>query len=946
MRDSVPLPPKKQIVETERIIIYGHGDINMAKKPKRLVANAILEPFYQGVDEFCQRHLPREEAVPSESAGPKIIADPVEGYSSLDSWEVSIVDTALFQRLRGIRQLGLAYLVYPTLGYSRFEHVIGVRARLDQVITTLRQNEILRGEPHGLPTNKQLVRMKLAALSHDIGHCMFSHSSESVIETLPGREGYPSALAIREAFEAWAGRRIPMSEILSVSILTSLPFIKYLDSLRIPEHSSPEGLAHDAAHIILGLPIPGDPSSLFLAQLMNSGLDIDKLDYMLREALLSGITLGISLQWLMKKLFIGSLSGYQLPEGLRSRLTGFKLENQFSVLSLERGGQFAFEEFCVARLALYEKIYLHQKIRAAEVQTRKILGEIAEKVVGYSDVHRWLYLRESMVHHEEVLFPDTPPDLPLFQNETIRAGNFDWAKIKNRNLLSRAYAFGWQNSIADPVSRDYGPGARKTGIDNLMELVEATPERFTASIRENLRKICSVLDNSDVAPETVEIFVDPPDVSTIQQGNDTIHIEYPPRLSLRWTMPIDLIKDYYWRNRALGYVFTARPNVPYVLLAAEMAAFELCGVICVQEGLVNKDCIAQSRAARADLDCKGFYAGTPQLRPISDFLAGVEAQMRVTHISKVLEPYESKSKSRVSAASVTTFVAQFPADLQAAALAWLAHIDLIRPEEQLKSLIPRVVKEHLPGRCKTVGISPLGATGDSAYRLAYGLRESLQEAFDDDIRAPQVPLTEALNMGLDAYVVFDDNTNSGLQALNIVAGWLGCSLPANLRLREEHVEPLSSKLRTELLAKPVLLVFSVATEGAVETLKGYLVSHCRMDEKLIRCDASRVLNLREKTLSGPDSKFQHDKRVELRKFLASVAKNIFILEGKGEQTAESRALGDGEAEAMIVFPYNCPTMTIPALWISGEFGGSKWVPLVERGRPTNPKTGALSGEDA
>jgi hypothetical protein len=927
-------------------MMNGHGDLVVAKKPKRLVANVNLEPFYQGVDEFCRKHIPNGQDKPLGSAGNKIIADPVEGYSSLDSWEMSIIDTPLFQRLRGIRQLGLAYLVYPTLGYSRFEHVIGVRARLDQVVTTLRQNEILRGQPHGLPTDKQFVRMKLAVLSHDIGHCMFSHVSEDVIESVPGSQTYPSALSIRDAFKAWAGRRIPMSEILSVSILTSPSFIEYLDRLRVPECGSPEGLAHDAAHIILGLPIPGDPSSLFLAQLMNSGLDIDKLDYMLREALLSGISLGISLQWLMKKLFIGSLSGDQLPEGLRPRLAGFSLDKQFSVLSLERGGQFAFEEFCVARLALHEKIYLHQKIRAAEVQTKKILSEIAKKVFGYSDAHRWLYLRESMVHHPEAEFPDTPSAPPLFPGEAPRAGDFEWSKIRDRNLLTRAYAFGWQNSIADPVARDYGPSTRRTGIDNLMELIEKDPARFTASIRENLRKILRTLDNSDVDAEAVEIFVDPPNVSTLQQGNDTIHFEYPPRLSLRWTMPIDLIEDYYWRNRALGYVFTTRENVSYVLLATEMAAFELYGVVCIQEGLVNRDCTEQCRNFRTDLDNKGFYVAAPPLRPISDFLAGVGAQLIVTRVAKVLELYESKRKSRVSPASVTTFVAQFPAELQAAALAWLEHIDFIKPEEQLKSLIPRVVHEHLPGQCKTVGISPLGATTDSAYRLAYGLRESLQEAFDDNIRAPQVPLAEALNMGLDAYVVFDDNTNSGLQALNIVAGWLECSLPDELKLREEHVEPLSEKLRVELLSKPVLLVFSVATEGAVDRLKGYLVSHCGMDEKLIRCDASKVLGSGEKTLSGPDSKFQHEKSVELRKFLAKVAKTIFLLEGKSDEVAESRALGGGGAEAMVVFPYNCPTMTIPALWLSGEFGGSSWIPLVERGRRTNPKTGVLSGEDA
>ncbi len=918
----------------------------MARKHNRLIADDALEPLYVGIDAFCKAHLPVATEETERSHGHKIIADPVEGYSALEGWEIGIVDTLLFQRQRRIRQLGLTYLVYPTLGYSRFEHVIGVRARLEQISTVLKHNGALRGEAsHALPTDGQLTRMRLAVLCHDIGHCLFSHVSESVIETLPGSDSYPSAAAISAAFQQYSGRRIPMAEIFSVAILTSPPFISHLLTLGVPDAQRREGaqkLAFDAANLIMGLPIPHDPTSLFLGQLMNSGLDIDKLDYMLRESLLSGITLGISLEWLMKKLFIATIPGSRVPEGLRSRLGGFQREDSFFVLALEHGGQFAFEEFCVARLTLHEKIYLHQKIRAAEVQARATFARIAHDVPQFAHAHHWLYLKESFVDYPDADLPGLPERNLFTQNAPRTARAFSLNNFASRDLLSRAYAFGWQNSIGDPLLHD----TRELAIDKLLTAVNRSQSEFIDSIRRNLGTIMSLLGLDDVQHAEISLLVDPPRLSTIQQGQDTIYIEYPPRLSLRWTMPIDRIEEYYHRNRALGFVFTETMNLPHVMLAAEMAAWETCKVLCVQDGLINRRVVDQAKDLRVQLMRKGFYDETAALRPISDYLAGVEAQSVVTDVAEKLAAYESRTKKRVSPASVTTFITQFPEDLQRVALAWLQHVQFVHPDIELCRLIPRILTERLETHIKTVGVSPLGATTDSAYHIAYDLRELLTDAIPKEIRAPQVPLTEALGMQLDYYLIFDDNTNSGLQALNIVASWLGKQLPEELHLNEDHVQALQPELAAEFLAKPVCFCFSVAPEGGAERLNQLLIEHLGFRQDLVHCAAQVILPTRQKIFTGPDSPFQHTDIIKLREFVVDAAKTIFQGEGKSADIAEKRALGDGQAEAMIVFPYNCPTMTVPALWVTGKYGVIMWHPLVERGRRTNALTGKFTGEDA
>lgn len=98
------------------------------------------------------------------------IRDPIHGFIFREPTEQGIIDTAIFQRLRRLRQLALAYLVYPGAVHTRFEHSLGAFHVACRVAKQLN----LSAE------EARLVR--LAALLHDVGHGLFSHVSESVLE--------------------------------------------------------------------------------------------------------------------------------------------------------------------------------------------------------------------------------------------------------------------------------------------------------------------------------------------------------------------------------------------------------------------------------------------------------------------------------------------------------------------------------------------------------------------------------------------------------------------------------------------------------------------------------------------------------------------------------------------------------------------------------------------
>ncbi len=103
---------------------------------------------------------------------PKFVRDPIHDFIEVQPQLVGIVDSDVFQRLRGIAQLALTHLVYPGARHTRFEHSLGVMCVAEQL-----------AEKH---SKKQLDEVRLAALLHDVGHGPFSHVLDELIRPRVG----------------------------------------------------------------------------------------------------------------------------------------------------------------------------------------------------------------------------------------------------------------------------------------------------------------------------------------------------------------------------------------------------------------------------------------------------------------------------------------------------------------------------------------------------------------------------------------------------------------------------------------------------------------------------------------------------------------------------------------------------------------------------------------
>lgn len=222
---------------------------------------------------------------------------------------VRLIDAREFQRLRRIKQLGLALYTYQGAEHSRFTHSLGVLHLMTRVLDRL-------GESFAITTEDRAAA-RAAALLHDIGHGSFSHVMEKVLSF---------------HHEAWTVRAVVSAETEIGQVLRSY-------SPDLPER---------VASIIEGRFQPAA-----LSQLVSSQLDVDRMDYLLRDSLMTGAKYGIyDLEWIINAL--------QIDEG------GDRIY-------VAARGIHAVEEYLQARYYMFRQVYFHRTLRSAEAVLRSAL---------------------------------------------------------------------------------------------------------------------------------------------------------------------------------------------------------------------------------------------------------------------------------------------------------------------------------------------------------------------------------------------------------------------------------------------------------------------------------------------------------------------------------------------------------------------------------------------
>ncbi|APD07904.1 deoxynucleoside triphosphate triphosphohydrolase SAMHD1 [Flavobacteriaceae bacterium UJ101] len=278
----------------------------------------------------------------------KIINDPLYGFITISSPLLfDLIEHPIFQRLRHISQTGLSYLVYPGAHHTRFHHSLGCMYLMQKALNTLKQKgvEISQEEEEGAC---------IAILLHDIGHGPFSHALEhSIIEV--------------------------HHEEISLYLFNQL-------------NKEFNGALDLAIQIFKGEYHRG-----FFKQLISSQLDVDRLDYLMRDSFYTGVAEGtISIDRLISMMNV--------------------VDDE---IVIEAKGIYSVEKFIIARMFMYWQVYLHKTGVGAEYLLTKILKRAHE--LYHNNFEIW-----------------TTPELEFFFKRKIKFDDLNEEVMKHFLMLSDA----------------------------------------------------------------------------------------------------------------------------------------------------------------------------------------------------------------------------------------------------------------------------------------------------------------------------------------------------------------------------------------------------------------------------------------------------------------------------------------------------------------------------
>ena len=858
----------------------------------------------------------------------KSFYDSVWGTIEVEERDVYLINCPLIQRLREIKQLGMATYLYSTANHTRFSHTLGVMNIAGELVEKVMKQCSLKTSLKSQYEGEDIFRcVRVAALFHDVGHMFFSHASEIYFSDYRKCSLFEAFQKVQRVIRKEIDKTLGIAEILSLLIVNT-KMVRELFTLTgvLPEGTSTNDIIEELDKIfcfIIGYP----HSSKYVpfSQILSGPLDSDKLDYLKRDSYETGVPIAVDMSRIFQKIRV-----VQSKKKDMSLSTDYKQnQDEKFEMGISLAAVNTIDQFVLSRYMMFENVYHHQKVLTTETYLREGVYELDCSSTGlFDDIYRVMLLTDEKILDTEYLLSLVAKDyIKIKDRHRFDQGIRILKNIRHRKLPKRVLSvsgnegciyLGDNNSIIDSLFKDKVFDIQRQFIDLMIKEMH--------SIAEVLKVKCS---------EPFDIFfVSSPNVG-FNDLNSNLAIDNQESIERN-----DLFESDNWiksrgSQKNQNYIVANAKYRSMALIAFEKILFEKYQVIINIENIIQFNDKAEVEELKKKLAKEQYYIEKSRILVKPDIL--FRFKNRACELEKNWHSFDRKcdinyKDEKITADAILKFVQQFyyfESELQEFDLFVEECFDLFRDIElvtnktlvsSLSENIKKIIDEN---NCSPdeITIFAIGNMQDSSSQLVYKLNDiNMENNYQFKVQEIENIKPDEINK----YVVFiDDAFYSGSQLEGIISTWGGLKYDG----REKHSSSINQEVIHALKNKHVYFAFVYVNDENIRRI----VDVCEKSLKL----TPKIISHKKFPTEGIGIKYPI-----ARKYFEKVGEKLIEIKSRNadgeykehwpEERRKSSCLGYNNAQQLVVFPWNTPTYSLTALWLSAENENFKWLSLFTR----------------
>lgn len=913
--------------------------LNIIKDDKLNKIRNQVESFCDEVmGDYLVECIEAHKRVPLSASNTKNFYDPVWGTIEINEGEIIILDSPILQRLRHIKQLGLANLLYASADHSRFSHTLGVIQTAD-----IMQKQIEKEmKKKGIPTDRDVNQiLRLSAIFHDCGHMFCSHASERYFQKNPRFSLYDEVETIRTEINNRISIKPSLSELLSVLIVNSKAVRKLLLTVNpgLNDASIVDGtidiIVEKICCYIWGYPY--SEKLLPYAQIISGQIDADKLDYLKRDSYSTGVPAAVDMSRVFQKLRVVKTD----MEFEMKSTSEEDVETRYT-LAIAPAAINTVDQLIISRYMMFENVYFHQKTLTAENLLRYALEKLSISTDGLFDHFRnILILQDNDIIHTQFdsIIRSNVTDFYIKDQEGYDQACNILSNLAKRKLFKRSVAFTNENLI------DVG----YKGLDFYSKVFKDEnlnmQEEFVRRVRQKTIESKKLLSESGffVNKDTDMLLIVAPDISNVNINSNLAIAEKNNKYR-----DMEFESDSWLKSRSSrkpqNYLVTYAEDRYIVYIVVEY-------ILLVHYGLLISDSIVYDEKDRKYIERmkdvladKGFYNDANAIAPngeINNYNRKIEHLVKNKWKHYELISVDNGFGKEMDVTYLTTYVRQFyqfkdqigdfPLFVRGC-FDLLERIRVISKKEiidSMRSNLKKIMqKENIS--FESLKICNIGNLQDGSAQMAYQIN-CINSEFKT--RNTVMPLENALRFSEDgqAIVFIEDAFCSGMQILSVFEAYMGVPLDQR-QTKEEHVEELSEENKSKLKKSKLYFSFIMYNKD----------NESRFIERMKEIGLKNVVIVAKEEFPDKcfgDSGMNKKNEVLMKYFQAAgellikqkaTDENGVRKENWSDERIRNSVLGYNDAQQLIVFAWNTPTYTLTPLWMQGMVNGTEWIPLFPR----------------